>query len=53
MIWMVKCGVGISGPFCSNAAPCMHTISNLSFARHLHYIVLHVQLSIHGGMELF
>ena len=35
---------GISGPVCSHATPCMYTISGLSFARHSHRVVLHVQL---------
>ena len=53
MIWMVTSGVGISGPFCSYAAPCMFTRSGLSFARHSHRVVLRVQLSIHGMMVFF
>ena len=52
IIWMVRSGVGISGPFCSYAAPRVKMIPGLSFARHSHHVVLHVQLSIHGRMVL-
>ena len=52
IIWMIRSGVGISGPFCSYATPCMWMISGLRFARHWHRVVLHVQLSIHSGMML-
>ena len=52
MICMVRSGVGIRGPFCSYVAPCMYTMSGCSFARHSHRVLLHVHLSIHGGMVL-
>lgn len=44
---------GISGPVCSYATSCMYTISGLSFARHSHRVVLHVQLRPipHGRMS--
>lgn len=52
MIWMVKSKLGISGPFCSYAVP-WTTMCGLSFARHSQCVVLHVQVSLHGGMVLF
>ena len=47
MIWMVCFTVGISIPFCSYAAPCMYTISSLSFVRHSHHLMFPMHPSIH------
>ena len=52
MICMVRSGVGIRGLFCLYVAPCMYIMSGRSFARHSHRVLLHVHLSIHGGMVL-
>ena len=52
MICIFRSGVGIKGLFCLYVAPCMHTMLGCNFVRHSHRVLLHMHLSIHGGMVL-
>lgn len=52
VIWMAKLGVGMNGPDCFCVAPCAYIMSGRSLARHVHFVVWHVQCKIHDGMAL-